>query len=173
MAFHYGLTLITPLSLGLANVAASLVMVVLAFSLGVPPGIGTLVSVIVVGFMIDVLIVLVPPAAGWLDGYTFLLAGVVCIALGSALVVKARLGAGPRDSFMLAMTAITGRRIGLVRTGIEVAALILGALMGSPIGLGTIVYAVAVGPATEFWFRIFGLKAPKRRRKASEEGAST
>ena len=168
VAFHYGMTLHLPLSVGQANIVMSIVMIVVSAALGVLPGIATLISVTIVGWMIDALLNahLIPPMVGWLDGYAMLLAGVFANAFGTTLMVKASLGTGPRDSFMLALSLQTGKRVGLVRSGIDVTALTLGFLMGSPVGLGTLVYALSNGPAVECWFRIFGLRAHRRREAA-------
>lgn len=166
-AFHYGLSLQTPLTFGQANQVVGLSMVLISLALGVWPGVITVASMALVGLMIDWLIYLgaVPRMSGLLDGIAMLLAGVMVTAFGTALTVLADLGTGPRDSFMLAVTSLTRRRVGLVRGTIEIAALGLGYLMGAPVGIGTVVYALGIGPAVEIWFTIFGLKAQRNRRR--------
>lgn len=167
VAFHYGMTLWLPLSLGQANFTFSLVMIAIASRLGVPPGLGTALSMFVVSTMVDLLLPFVPPMHHWPEGYAMALVSVELMALGTALMVKAHLGIGPRDSFILAMSAITGRRVGLVKSVVELTALSLGFLMGAPVALGTVVYALTLGPSLEVWFRLFGLKSPKRRTGGS------
>jgi uncharacterized membrane protein YczE len=168
VAFHYGITLLTPLSLGQANMTVSFIMMASAFRFGVAPGLGTLISVFVVGSMTDVMLPLVPMMSGLVDGYAMLLVGVLVMTLGTALMVKARLGTGPRDSFLLAMASVSGWRVGLVKTIIELTALVLGFSMGALagrwdlVGVGTAVYAGSIGPCVELWFRIFHLSSPRR-----------
>lgn len=174
-AFNYGVSLRTPMSLGVANIVISLAMVVLSLPFGVSPGPGTLVSIVAVGWMIDAMLQfgLVPLMSGGLDGLAMLLAGVVVNALATTFMVKANFGTGPRDSFMLAMASLTQRRVGLVKGTLEVTVLTLGWLMGAPVGIGTVVYAFSVGPCVELCFRAFGLKTIRERRvPVPKRGAS-
>ncbi|MBI4491604.1 MAG: hypothetical protein HY690_02290 [Chloroflexi bacterium] len=166
VAFHYGLSLHTPLSLGQANVAVGVVIIIVAALLGVRPGIGTLFSLSMVSWVIDAWLDsgLVPRMSGLVEGYAMLLGGVLVSAFGTTLTVKAALGTGPRDSLMLALSSLTGLRVGLTKGSIELTAFTLGFLLGAPVGLGTLVYALSMGPAVECWFRIFGLRSPRRRR---------
>lgn len=165
VAFQYGLSLHTPLSFGQATIVVGVALMTVSVFLGVRWGIGSAVAVFASGWIADALLgsELIPTMTGLAEGYALLLAGVVVLALGSALMVKADLGTGPRDSFMLGMTALTGRRVGLVKAGLEVGVLTAGFLMGALVNVGTLVYALSTGPAVEMWFRALGVTAPRRR----------
>jgi uncharacterized membrane protein YczE len=92
--------------------------------------------------------------------------GVTLVAAGSALYIGAGLGSGPRDSLMLALSARTGVRVGIVRAGIEGAVLVTGFLLGGSAGVGTILYAFGIGPAVEVAFRLFRVEVPGGRPDA-------
>jgi len=99
---------------------------------------------------------------GGFDSYVLLLGGVVVTGLGTAIYVKGNLGAGPRDSFMLGLAYYLQGRVGLARNAMDIGVTLLGWLMGAPIGIGTLVFAVGLGPSIAFWFRL--LRVSVRRR---------
>jgi uncharacterized membrane protein YczE len=157
-----GLTRVLPLSFGLATILVGLLVVVVAAALGIRPALGTLMNMTLVGLYADAILAtgLLPDlgAAGWdarLVGLriTFLAVGIALTGLGTALYLKAGLGAGPRDGLMLGLSRRLRRPIAPVRTGIEVTVLALGVLLGGSAGIGTLVYALGIGPAVAFWFR--------------------
>ncbi|MGZ4129514.1 MAG: YczE/YyaS/YitT family protein [Actinomycetota bacterium] len=154
---HQGIARHSPLLIGQANIAVALVMLVVAWLLGQPPGLGTVANAIVIGWLVDVFI-----AITWVDrlsgtglGVRVLLvaAGLVAFSIGSTLYIGAAFGAGPRDSTMLALARRTGRRIAIVRATIELSALAVGWVLGGTVGVGTAICAILVGPAVEagFW----------------------
>ena len=164
---HQGLSLHTPLSFGMASVVVSIVVLLLAWRLGAMIGIGTVLNAVLVGTFIEVL-----TAIGPLDRLSesplgvrilMLVVSMALIGIGSALYLGAWLGAGPRDSLMVVEGERTGLRLGIVRGGLELLALAGGFLLGGTIGVGTVVFALGVGPALEagFWgVRRSGLAAP-------------
>lgn len=79
--------------------------------------------------------------------------GVLIIGVASGLYINANLGAGPRDSLMLGLSNKTGRSIRLVRNSMEVVVLMIGFLLGGPVGIGTVVYALAIGPCVQFFLK--------------------
>lgn len=89
--------------------------------------------------------------------------GVGLVALGSALYIGAGLGSGPRDSLMLAISARTGLRVGVVRAIIETTVLVAGVLLGGAAGIGTILFAFGIGPAVEVAFRLLRVEVPSRK----------
>jgi uncharacterized membrane protein YczE len=169
VALQYGLTLHTPLTFGQANIVVGAVLVGVSVLLGVRQGIGSGIAIFGSGWMSDLLLgfSVIPAMSGLAEGYAMLLGGVVVLGLGTALMVKGDLGTGPRDSFMLGMTALTGRRVGLVKGGVEVGVLAAGFLMGAMVNVGTLVYALSAGPAVEMWFRVLRVTARRRRRAAA------
>ena len=155
--FHLGVAAHTPLTIGWVSVAVGLVVLMVAWAVGAQPGFGTVANAVVIGVAIEALLAF--------DGVTglseadlavragLLVAGVVLFGVGSALYIGAGLGAGPRDSLMLALSARTGRRIGLVRGSMEVTVLLAGIVLGGTAGIGTVAVALLLGPAVEgsFW----------------------
>ncbi|HEY8394354.1 MAG TPA: hypothetical protein VIK92_06125 [Thermaerobacter sp.] len=148
-----GVAVRTGLSFGWASVLVGLVMMVLSAALGEPPRLATVLNMTVVGLLTDAI-----PAWGWLPdpeavppgaplGFrlAYGLGGVVVLGIGIGWYIAANLGAGPRDSLMLALTRRTRRPIGSVRTALEVAALLLGWMLGGEVGIGTLLTAVTIG----------------------------
>ncbi len=154
---HQGIAEHSPLTLGTAGIVAGVVILVVAWAIGVPPGFGTVANTIVIGVGIDVLAALEPvralSEAGLPARIGLVGAGIALFGVGSAFYIGAGLGAGPRDSLMLAITRRTGRRIGVVRAGIEISVLVVGIVLGGTAGLGTLALALLVGPCVEgcFW----------------------
>ena len=154
---HQGLSRHTPLSFGMASVVVSIVVLLLAWRLGARIGIGTVANAVLVGSFIHGLTAIGPvdrlseSALGVRIG--MLVVAMVLIGIGSALYLGAWLGAGPRDSLMVVGGERTGLRLGIVRAGLELLALAAGFALGGKIGVGTVVFALGVGPALEaaFW----------------------
>lgn len=165
--FHQGLSRHSPLTIGQASIAVGLGMMVVAWLLGQPPGLGTVANAIVIGSLMDVF-----RRFAWVEALSgspvavrapLLVCGVVLFAIGSAFYIGAAFGAGPRDSTMLVLSRRTGRRIAVVRGGLELTALAAGWVLGGTAGLGTAAAALLVGPAVEgaFWLAIrLGLATP-------------
>ncbi len=147
----------TPLSFGTANVAVATVVLALAWVLGARIGPGTVANAVLIGVFVDGLLRLetVEHLAGWpLAARMVLMAsGILAIGVASAFYIGAAMGAGPRDSLMLVTASRTGVRVGAVRAGIEVAVTAIGFALGGTIGIGTLAFALGVGPAVElsFW----------------------
>ena len=159
---HDAVRRITPLTFGQAVIALSVTVVVGSLALGVKPGPGTIANVFLVGAFTDAILastILAPLGSSLLIArLAGLMAGVGAIALGSALYIGAELGAGPRDSLMLGLASRLGTSPGAARAGIEGSVLVVGALMGGAIGLGTAIFAVLIGPAINIAFRMFGMQ---------------
>jgi len=154
---HQGLADHTPLSFGVAGIAVGVGVLAAAMALGgVAVGVGTVLNAVLIGVFVDALIALdvVPYAEGLVARLTLDVAGVLCVGIGTAVYIGAAMGAGPRDSFMLAVARRLGWRIGAARTAIELAALGGGAALGGTVGVGTLVFALGIGPAVEVAFRL-------------------
>jgi uncharacterized protein len=164
-ALSYGTTLHLPISYGQANILIGVVMVAVAWALGVRPGPGTLLNITLPGLAADLVLALglVPMMSGGLDGYAMLLLSVQVHAVGTAIYVKSGLGAGPRDSVMLGLATFIAGRVGLARNFMDCAATLCGWLLGAPIGLGTVIFALALGPCVAAWFRLFRVKVKRSR----------
>lgn len=144
--FHQGLSRWLPLSLGTIMVLTSVVVLLLWVPLRQRPGIGTVANAVVVGVAADATLAVLTPADSLPARAALLAGGVVLNALASAMYIGAQLGPGPRDGLMTGLVRRTGRSMRLVRTGIEVAVLAVGFLLGGTVGVGTALYALGVGP---------------------------
>jgi uncharacterized protein len=154
---HQGIARHTPLSFGVANECVSVLVLLLAWRLGARIGAGTVANAALIGGFIA----LIQPwhvlhdLSQWpLAPRVGLLAlGLAFFGVGSAFYIGAALGAGPRDSLMLVGSLRTGARIGAVRAGIEVTALVAGYFLGGTVGVGTLAFAALIGPTVEasFW----------------------
>lgn len=151
---NQGLARHTPLSFGMANVAVALVVLVIGWSLGGKIGLGTVGNAVLVGTFVDLLTHVIDLSEQPLGArVAMLVAGVALIGPASAFYIGADLGAGPRDTLMLVGSRRTGVRIGIVRGGLELTALLAGIALGGTFGVGTILFALGVGPVIEasFW----------------------
>jgi uncharacterized membrane protein YczE len=155
---NQGLSRHTPLSFGMANVAVGLVVLLLAWALGAPPGLGTFANAVLVGTLIQGLTSIHAVTALAHEGLSvripLLIVGIWLIGPGTAFYIGADFGAGPRDTLMLVGSRRTGRRVGLVRAVLEVCALAVGIALGGTFGIGTILFALAVGPVVESSFAL-------------------
>jgi uncharacterized membrane protein YczE len=109
------------------------------------PGLGTISNVIVIGVAVELMLATFHPAHGLALRVTLLLAGVTLNGVATGLYIGARFGPGPRDGLMTGLAA-RGLSLRAVRTGIELTVLALGALLGGTVGIGTVVYALSIGP---------------------------
>jgi uncharacterized membrane protein YczE len=167
---HSGLARFLPLSLGEVIVAMSFVVLLLWIPLREVPGLGTVSNAVVVGLAADATLgLLTTPDALWLR-VTLLVLGIVGNGLATALYIGSQFGRGPRDGLMTGLSRRTGWSLRLVRTGLEVTVVVLGLLLGGVLGLGTVLYALLIGPLAQLmlpWFTV-ALDAPgaPRRRDA-------
>jgi uncharacterized membrane protein YczE len=150
---NQGLAKHSALSFGMANVAIGLSVLLVAWLLGGTPGIGTLANAVLVGSFIQ-LLTWIPAVAdlardGLAARIVFLAAGIALVGPASALYIGADLGAGPRDTLMLVGARRTGVRVGGVRAVLEICALAAGIALGGTFGVGTVAFALLVGPVVE------------------------
>ncbi|XVS64144.1 YczE/YyaS/YitT family protein [Actinosynnema sp. CA-299493] len=148
---HEGLTKITGLSFGLITAIVGAVVLLCWIPLKQRPGVGTVSNVVVIGLAVDVTLFLLPNPTDLLPRILFLTAGIVLNGLAAAVYIGARLGPGPRDGLTTGFCARTGTSLRLVRTVVEVAVLGIGWLLGGTIGVGTVLYAFAIGPLTQLF----------------------
>lgn len=136
----------TGLSIGTLTVLTSFVVLLAWLPLRQQPGIGTLANALWVGISMDLTLAVVPPVEGLLPGLGLLLGGLVLNAVSDAVYIGAQLGPGPRDGLMTGIHHRWGLRIGPVRAVLEVSVLAVGWVLGGPVGLATVVYALGIGP---------------------------
>ena len=144
--FHDGVASRTDLSFGEVVIVVGVVVLLLWVPLRQLPGLGTIANAVVVGVATDVTLAMLDAPSALAPRAAFLVAGIVLNGLAGALYIGAQLGPGPRDGLMTGLVRRTGWSVRLVRTGLEVTVLTVGFLLGGTVGLGTVLYAVAIGP---------------------------
>jgi uncharacterized membrane protein YczE len=147
---HQGLARRFGLTVGLWSIIVSVVVLLLWLPLRQPYGLGTLLNAIIIGVIIDLTGAVIPAAGVTAVAWSMLLGGVVLIGIASGLYIGANLGPGPRDGLMTGI-ARRGPSIRLTRAVIEISVLTLGAILGGTFGVGTIIFALAIGPLVQYF----------------------
>jgi uncharacterized membrane protein YczE len=156
------LTHFLPFTYGQMTIIVGALLIVVAWIARIPPGVGTLCNMVFVGLWLD-------RCTGWLPETHNLIARGILLALSlpvlgvaSALYLKAGLGAGPRDAFMLAVMRWTGWRVRTARSVIEISVFAIGAALNrSEVGIGTVLLTFAIGPVVDFSLHRFNvIQAP-------------
>lgn len=147
--FHEGLAEHVPLTFGQVVIAVGALVLLLWIPLRQKPGVGTILNVLFIGLAADFGIAVIDqPDTIWLRGL-LLVGGVVGNGFAGALYIGAQLGPGPRDGLWLGLVRRTGRSVRFWRTVIEVTVLVVGFLLGGTVGLGTVLYALTIGPIVQ------------------------
>jgi uncharacterized membrane protein YczE len=147
-----------PLSFGIVNVLVAVVVLVLWIPLGERPGIATVLNALLVGPSADFGLLIIPePPNIWLQILYYVI-GTVMLGAATGIYIGARLGSGPRDGLMTGLNRVTGLPIWVVRTGLEVAVVAIGWLLGGLVGIGTLVFVFAIGPLCQYFLRIFTVR---------------
>ncbi|MCY7396698.1 MAG: hypothetical protein LH468_11230, partial [Nocardioides sp.] len=157
---HSGVIRYVPITLGQAVVVMSFVVLVLWVPLRETPGVATIANAVVVGLSADATLVLLDRPALLGARVGLMLGGVVLCAFAGAMYIGAQLGRGPRDGLMTGLSRRSGLSLRLVRTGLEVAVVLIGLLLGGVLGLATVLYAVAIGPATQAFLPLWLVDLP-------------
>lgn len=157
--FGQGVSNITGLSFGLSTVLASALILLLWIPLRQKPGIGTVFNALLIGPFVDLSLRFVPSAETWplWAQILWFVLGMTTIAVGTGMYIGARLGPGPRDGLMTGSVRKFGKPVWIVRTTIEGIATALGFLAGGHVGLGTVIFALGIGPMVQVSMRLFGL----------------
>lgn len=172
--FHMGVVNHTVLSLGQTSQIVGLVLIVLSIFLGVIPGIGSVFNMIFIGLFIDLINntgILTTPGS-MLGKILMLISAVIIMGIATYFYLRVELGAGPRDGLMEGLVIKLNKPVWLIRGSIEMTALILGFFMGGPVGIGTFLLAVAIGPSVACAFRI-GKYDPKKAQHMNLNGLYT
>lgn len=156
--FHQGLSELTGLSLGAIIVVIGAAVLLLWIPLRERPGIGTIANVFLIGLWADVSLWLIPPAEGLALAWAMLLGGIFLNGVAGGAYIGAGLGPGPRDGLMTGLVKRTGKSVRLIRTGIEIAVVAAGWMLGGTLGLGTVLYALAIGPIVHRMLPIFTIR---------------
>lgn len=159
--FHLGLINYLPFTLGEISQLTGIIVILLSWLLGVKPGWGTIANMYFIGFFIDVFMrnnLIVSPDS-WFSQLAMLLGGIWIIGWASFFYLSAAFGAGPRDSFMVGAICKTGWPVWKIRTIIETSIAVMGYLLGGPVGIGTVIVALTLGPSIQWAFTLMGKRA--------------
>ncbi|MGF7184944.1 hypothetical protein GGQ84_001029 [Desulfitispora alkaliphila] len=153
---HTGLELHLPFTLGQVMIGAGFFLLMLSWILGVRPTVASFMNMFFIGFFYDLLVgtQIVPHSQGIWMQVVYLILGINIVAFSTALYISTNMGTGPRDSLMIAINKLTSLRVGMVRTVIEVAAVITGFLLGGIVGLGTLAFSLTIGFTMEMYMNL-------------------
>lgn len=140
-------------SFGIATVLISALVLLCWIPLRVRPGWGTLANAVLVGLAADGTLLVVAPTGQWAQRTGLLLTGIVLLAFATAVYLRPGLGPGPRDGLFTGLVRRTGRPVWAVRGSIEISVLLFGWLLGGTVGIGTLLFAAAIGPLVHLFLR--------------------
>jgi uncharacterized membrane protein YczE len=158
--FHYGIAQHLQLSFGTIVIIVGALVLVAWIPLRQWPGLGTITNVFVIGLATDATLALLGRPDALAARIALLVGGVALNGLAGALYIGSQFGPGPRDGLMTGLVRRTGRSIRLVRTSIEVTVLVVGWLLGGVVGLGTVLYAVSIGPLVQLFLPLVTVALP-------------
>lgn len=148
---HAGVTDRVPLSFGQVTIVVGALVLLLWIPLRQWPGLGTMANVVVIGLAADAGLAFIETPSGLAPQLALLVGGLVLNGLAGGLYIGSQLGPGPRDGLMTGLSRRSGLSLRLVRTALELTVLAVGWLLGGPVGLGTVLYAIAIGPLVQFF----------------------
>ncbi|MGW2570941.1 membrane protein YczE [Streptomyces sp. NPDC001537] len=167
---HQGLAELTGLTIGVVSIVVGAAVLLLWIPLRQRPGLGTVSNVFVVGIAMDGTLALVPDVRSLAVRIPLLSAGIMLNGVATGLYISARFGPGPRDGLMTGLHRRTGRSIRLMRTAIEVAVVATGFALGGTVGIGTVLYAVSIGPLAQLFLRVFDVPSASGGSTVVAEG---
>ena len=170
-AFHQGISRQSGLALGTVSILVGVPVLALWWPIGVRPGLGTLLNILVIGATTNLALPLLPAPSGFAARLVMMLAGVLGIGIASGIYLAADLGPGPRDGLMTGLHHRFGWPIFAVRTSIEVSVLAAGWLLGGTVGLGTLVFAFGIGPIVQWALGFFDRRGAVLRRREDFDAA--
>jgi uncharacterized membrane protein YczE len=162
--FHQGVANHTGLSFGTVVIITGAAVLLAWIPLRQMPGLGTVSNVIVLGLAVDAALGVIPAAGPLPAQAALLLGGVLLNGIAGAAYIGAGFGPGPRDGLMTGLVRRTGGSVRVIRTGIELSALAVGAALGGSVGIGTVVYALGIGPLLHVLMPLFTVRPSPRSR---------
>jgi len=171
-AFHQGMSRLTGLSIGQSSVLTGVGVLAASMAMGMRPGVGTLANMVLIGMAVDLVLPLIPDAApvgGVALALLYYAIGIAAVGFATGMYIAAAFGSGPRDGMMVALSARLRWPVRRVRLVMEASVLGAGWAMGGTLGLGTVLFLVGAGPATQWGMQRFGLVG--RSGAASQETA--
>ena len=170
---HVGLAGHLGWSIGVTTIAVGAFVLLGWIPLRQWPGLGTVANTIWIGVATDAALAVIPVTDQLPVRWALLLTGIVGNGLASALYIGSQLGPGPRDGLMTGLARRTGWSLRLVRTGLELAVLLIGWALGGVVGLGTVLYALAIGPLVQFFLPLVTVRLDVPGVAASDPELST
>jgi uncharacterized membrane protein YczE len=165
--FHQGVAERTGLSFGTVVILTGAIVLLAWIPLRQRPGFGTVSNVFVIGIAVDAALAVLPHAGSTPVAVAMLLSGVGLNGLAGGAYIGAGLGPGPRDGLMTGLVRRTGGSIRVVRTSLEIGVLVAGAALGGRVGIGTVVYAVSIGPIVHAVLPRLTVPVPARAQTVS------
>jgi uncharacterized membrane protein YczE len=169
--FHLGVARHLPLSFGTVVIVVGALALLLWIPLRQWPGLGTVANVVVIGLATDAALAVLSAPSALAARVALLLSGILLNGLAGALYIGSQFGPGPRDGLMTGLVRRTGLSFRLVRTSIELTVLLVGWLLGGVVGVGTVLYALAIGPVVQLFLPL--LTVPLDRAGADSAGDPT
>jgi len=153
---HQGIANSIGMTIGRVSILIGLIICIICLFLGEKLGLGTISDMILIGILIDLFISLnfIPQMNGYVSGITLMVAGLFTIAFGIYFYISSGFGAGPRDNLMVIVEKKTGLTVGLCRGILEISAILIGWLLGGPVGIGTILYALGISFCIQIVFSL-------------------
>ena len=142
-----GIAIHTGTSIGVTTFAVSFLVLLAWIPLRQRPGIGTVFNTIIIAATIEFVLPHLPPPNSYLLQVVEVVIGILLVGLGSGIYLVANLGAGPRDGLMTGLQRVTQMPIAWVRIGIEISVVLCGWALGGVVGVGTVMFALGIGPA--------------------------
>lgn len=172
LVFEIALADIFGITIGRMTVFVGFTVLILALALREKVGWGTLGNILSIGPWLDLCLRVLPSASGnlFLQILSFF-AGILVQGIATAVYIGVDAGAGPRDSMMLAIHRVTGVSIRLARGALELVVVTVGWLLGGPLGVGTLVFAILIGPSVQWAFKLFNVKPHQPQVEVAEAAA--
>lgn len=167
-----GISVRSGIPIGAATLLISVAVLLLWIPLRERPGLGTVANAIVIAAALQAMIMLLPAPTGLGQRLLHVAIGIACVGLGSGLYLTTNLGPGPRDGLMTGIHERTGIAVTPVRLSIEVVVLAIGWTLGGTVGIGTLAFAVFIGPSVGYGLRIVGCIAGDRGAVAADDESS-
>ena len=152
-----GIALMTDRTIGQATFFVSVAVLLLWIPLREKPGIGTILNAILIAVAIEYMLPILPTPEGGFESLLQVIGGIALVGIGSGIYLTANLGPGPRDGWMTGLQRVSGYPIGNVRAAIEISVVVIGWSLGGTIGIGTVIFAVMIGPTVAVCLNIVGV----------------
>jgi uncharacterized membrane protein YczE len=157
---HQGVSKLTNFRIGTVTTLMAVPVLAIWALLRERPGIGTIANALIIGPVVNIALPLLPGFDNFALQLVQMVVGVLVVALGTVVYIGAALGPGPRDGLMTGLARRTGLSVRVCRTAIEITVLTIGWLLGGNVGVGTLIFALGIGPSIQLMFKLLGVTPP-------------